>query len=206
MEELQSTEVLDREILEDARKKALRILKSSEDAIKAQDSEWENKTTENINKIKEKYALLIKHEEERVMARLPIDKLRSKIEKIENLLQAALEYWFKSLSRAQVLKLLSRELAKRLAVNSDLLAETNKKFRASFFGIEKQEAKELLKSFHFNCDIEENHAAARFPLIMIETEEARITSSVDKILDYLLHVKRAELTAALVGQDFMGEE
>ena len=63
MEELQSTEVLDREILEDARKKALRILKSSEDTVKTHDQEWENKIAENINQIKNKYALLIKHEE-----------------------------------------------------------------------------------------------------------------------------------------------
>jgi len=206
MEELQSTEVLDREILEDARKKALRILKSSEDTVKAHDQEWENKIAENINQIKNKYALLIKHEEERIMARLPIDKLRAKIEKIEILMDAAVDFWFKSLSRAQVLKMLSRELAKRLAVSNDLLAEGNKQYRAVICGIEKQEAKDLLKSFHFNCNIEENSSASRYPSIMIETNEARITSSIDKILDFLLHVRRAELAAALVGQNFMGEE
>ena len=44
MEELQSTEVLDREILEDARRKAFRILKTADDTVKSNTAGWEKKT------------------------------------------------------------------------------------------------------------------------------------------------------------------
>ena len=51
MEELRSTEVLDREILEDARKKAQKILKTAEDAHAAQAQDWDKKINGAVESI-----------------------------------------------------------------------------------------------------------------------------------------------------------
>ena len=54
MEELQSTEILEREILEDARKKAMRILKTADDTIRAKTAEWEKKTADAVAELEKK--------------------------------------------------------------------------------------------------------------------------------------------------------
>ena len=207
MEELQSTEILDREILDDARKKAMRILKQADDSIKAQNIEWGKKIADCVDELDLKYSEQEKTEVCNVMARLPIDKLRLKIEKIESLLVAAEDSWYESLDRRIILKLLSFELGKRLDFIKEKRTEYEdlrfKELKAFIYMLEIDEARELLKSFNLTCEIETIHSASRYPLITIETSDILITASIQKIIDYFLHVKRTELVEALVGNDFM---
>jgi len=201
MEELQSTEILDREILEDARKKAVRILKTAETTISAQNAQWEQKIAENVKNLEKKYAEEKKAEYERVMARLPVDKLRIKIEKIENMLKSAVENWYKSLERAQILELLGGELAiikKQKTENNNAAAKV--------YGIDRNEAEIILKNVNLNCVIEEVHSESLYPSIIIDTDDVRITASVEKMIEFLLDEKRAELIEALIGRDFLGDE
>ena len=202
MEELQSTEILDREILDDARKKAMRILKQAEDTIKAQNTEWEKKIEDCVNDLNKKYSEQEKHEVEKVMSRLPIDKLRLKIEKIENILVSAEDNWYESIERKFILQMLSNELGMRLKFISEQMPDIEAK-KAMIYMIEKKEAEELLKNFNINCGIEEIHSASRYPLITIETDKVLITASIQRVIDYFLHVKRTELFEALVGRGFM---
>jgi len=214
MEELQSTEILDREILDDARKKAARILKQAEDTIKAQNTEWEKKIADCIEELDRKYSVQEKDEVEKVMARQPIDKLRLKIEKIESLLITAEDSWYESLDRGYILKLLSNELGERLEFASGQeegggkpadrggLFAANNKLKAYIFMLSRNEAEALLKNFNLTCEIEEIHANSRYPLLTIETENMFITVSIQRIIDYYLHVKRTELVEALVGSEF----
>jgi len=201
MEELQSTEILDREILDDARKKAARILKQADDNIKAQNTQWAKKTADCVDELDKKYGEQEKTESDNVMARLPIDRLRLKIEKIENLLVAAEDSWYESLDRKYILKLLANELETRLEFVKGLGAN-RKERKAFFFMLKRSEAEDLLKKFNLSCEIEEVHSASRYPFITIETSELLITASIQKIIDYFLHVKRTELVQALVGSDF----
>jgi len=204
MEELQSTDILDREILEDARKKALRILKTADETIHAQTAEWDKKTSGSIGELEKKYSEQSGAEFEKVMARLPIDKLRAKIEKIEGLLQSAVEDWYKGLSRSQVLGLLKDELSKRLA-QCEGVANSNGK-NAFFSGLDREEAKAVLKTVTGSCNIEEIPSADHYPSITLETGDARIIASIQKSIDFLLQEKREELVEALVGRAFMTEE
>jgi hypothetical protein len=87
MEELQSTEALDREILEDARKKAHRILKTADDTIKAKSTEWEKNTAAALGELEKKYAAQGKIAASEIMAFLPMDKHRLRATKIEELLR-----------------------------------------------------------------------------------------------------------------------
>jgi len=200
MEELKSTEILEREILEDARKKALRILKLSEETISAQNTKWDQKLTENIKKLEKKYVEEIKTEGEKIMSRLPVDKQRVKIEKIENMLQTAVENWYKNLNRDQIIELLCDELAK---INEQL---TINNMTARISGLERGEAEAILAKFDLMCGIEELPTLNHYPSIVIDTDDVRITASIENMIDSLLDEKRAELVIALVGRDFLGDE
>jgi len=215
MEELKSTEVLEREILEDARKKALRTFKLSEDTISAQNAQWEQKLTENIENLEKKYAEDIKAEKEKVMSRLPVDKQRAKIEKIENILRVSVENWYKSLTRTQILELIGRELSiinEQLAENSEQLTINNEKraknndVTAKISGLEVAEAEAVLKQSNLMCAISEIPSLSRYPSIVIDTEDVRITASIENMIESLLDDKRSELVTALVGRDFLGDE
>jgi len=215
MEELQSTEVLDREILEDARKKALRILKNAEDTIRSQNTQWEKKISDSIEDLVKKYDEQKNVDAQRVMARLPIDMLRAKIAKVETHLKSAIEVWYKNLSRAQILDLLFLELAKRLeqlSISNEQLTVNDEKINADsvcalIYGIKKEEADALLKKLKITCSIKENQSTAdRFPSIILETTKVRITVSIEETVDFLLQEKRIQLIEALVGKAFMGDK
>jgi integrase len=115
MEELQSTEALDREILEDARRKAFRILKSADDTVKSNALTWEKKTNNAAADLKRRFEERRNKSLEEIMARLPLDKRRAESEKIERLVSEALDLWYKTQSRERILGLLEAELRRRLA-------------------------------------------------------------------------------------------
>jgi len=207
MEELNSTEILDKEVLEDARRKAMRILKTADDAISAKTSEWEKKTSEAVNELEKKYNGLMEEAAVNIMARLPVDKLRTKAEKVENILQDAVKAWYGSLSRVRVLEILTNELAKRLALCAEFASSAKK--RVLYSALDRKEAEDVLKNAGSiasknwaDCGMEEI-ASDSFPLITLETEDIRITASIQKTVNLLLQEKRAELVEALVGNAFM---
>jgi hypothetical protein len=207
MEELQSTEILDREILEDARKKAARILKTADESAAAKAAEWEQKIQASVDELRVKYAARIALAESEIMARLPMDKRRAKAEKIERLLRSAVESWYASLKRKQVLALLQKELAVRLAECGELFAAGGQP-RVLVCALARAEAKAVLGAVlpGSRCIIEEKAAAGGYPEIIIETPQVRVTASIQKTADYFLHKNRAELLAALLGDDFSPDE
>jgi len=204
MEELQSTEILDREILEDARKKVVRILKSAEETISAQDAEWEKKTISSIDELDKKYKEQREISETKIMARLPIDKHRVKIEKIESLLNSSVETWFKNLSRQRILDLLTEELTKRLALCDDFYKAD--KADARINGITRGEAETVFQKIKIKCVINEDTIAGRYPSITLDNGEIRIIAGIGNIVDFLLQEKRAELVEALIDPAFISED
>jgi hypothetical protein len=218
MEELQSTDILDREILEDARKKALRILKTADEAARVKTAEWEKKTVASLDELGKKHAEQCRLASADIMARLPTDKRRAKAEKIENLLRGAVESWYAGLSRAEVLGMLKSELEKRTAqveefskaagqqVCSSVLERASELAPASVLarisGLSRAEAEAILQAVSGNCVIEELPSVHGFPEIVLETGKVRVTSSIQKTVDYLLQERRAELIEALLGKDF----
>jgi hypothetical protein len=203
MEELQSTELLDREILEDARKKAHRILKTAEDTIKEKSAEWENTLNASLAELEEKYTRQGQLAANEIMARLPIDKRRTKAKQIETLLRSAAETWYGGLSQERVIDLLKKELAKRIAATEKFTADNG--IRAQIHQIERAEAQAVLQAVlpGKTCTIEEIHSDSAYPEIILETPQARIYASIGKIVDFLLGEKRAELVEALLGKEVL---
>jgi vacuolar-type H+-ATPase subunit E/Vma4 len=199
MEELQSTDNLDKEILEDARKKAHKILKAADDTIKTKTAEWEKKLTATLGELEEKYTKNSKSITEEIMAVLPIDKKRARARKIEELLHLAVENWYSRLNRKRVLEFLQSELSKRLASCGGFSSSDG--INAYIHKIEKPEAEAILKAVlpGKTCNIEKTQSTSAYPHIILENREIRIYASVGKAVEFILGEKREELIAALLG-------
>jgi hypothetical protein len=203
MEELQSTEALEREILEDARKKAFKILKTAGENALASNGVWERKLAETAGEAREQYA---KREEQgirEIMARLPMDKRRIRFEKIEGLLTGAMNEFLASLDRGLLLSLMERELASRYAVFSaaDLAGFCVLRCR----GLEPSEVDALLqKTLGRAADSRQQDnlyaIAGSFPALTLDFPGFRITASVDRAAAGILRDTRAELASALLGK------
>jgi len=211
MEELQSTEILDREILEDARKKALRILKDAEVTIQAQDSQWKKKTDDAVFELNKKYDEQKKNETDRMTAKLPVDKLKAKIEKIEISLKNALESWYATINRKQIQTLLSKEISKLLDTCKEDFSSD--KIKIEYSGLDQKEAVEILNNIPHSSLLTSNSSLPisnsslntneTYPSIIIESNNVRITASIENIIETILHERRVELVETLVGKDFM---
>jgi vacuolar-type H+-ATPase subunit H len=199
MEELQSTDILVKEILEDARKKANRILKAADDTIKTKSADWEKKLTTTLDELERKNAKNAKSTADEIMAVLPIEKQRAKAKKIEELLNLAVENWYARLSRQRVLDFLQGELSKRLASCGGFSASGG--INAHIHKVEKAEAEAIIKAVlpGKTCTIETIQSTDAYPSIILENKEVRIYASIGKTVDFILGEKREELIDALLG-------
>ncbi|MDR0785451.1 MAG: ATPase [Treponema sp.] len=211
MEELQSTEVLDKEILEDARKKAFRTLKSSEDTIKDASVVWEQKIQAAISELQKKYTEKTKRDGDEIMSRLVLDKQRLRSAKIENALKNAAFSFLKSLNRERQLALLKKELTIRLKELEDVgdpITTEDKPEVYSRFLTERELGKLLpkeLKRFIVEPPLSFKNAG-QFPAVVINTKKVKLTASLDEVVESLLRDKRGELTAALIGASALKEK
>jgi hypothetical protein len=221
MEELQSTEVLDREILEDARRKAFRILKTADDTVKSNTAGWEKNIAAALEDLDTRHGERRRRAAEEIMARLPLDQRRAESEKIEALLSNALDLWYAAQSRERVLVMLEGELRRRL---EDYPEFGNQPFRVVFHKLEDGEGKALLKKiipggkWEINTSGLEAGGAAgasstgagaaikasgvlsgKYPELVLDSPQARISASLNLLVEELLANYRAELTRALIG-------
>ena len=201
MEELKSTEVLDRELLEDARKKAYKILKTAEETLVAQTQDWERRTQDAVNSIRKVYEGQTKKASDEILARFPLDKRRLRSETAERLLKKAMDDFLRSLSREKLVSILERELAERLKVSCD----EGEGGTILYSGMSPSEADALLKKLPGAWKLKEDPFVHEFPSVVINTKSIRITASVDAAADALLKDKRAELAAALLGEGVLND-
>ena len=219
MEELHSTEVLDREILEDARKKAFKILKAADDTTASQARRWEKKSNKAIEQIRKTYAEQTEKVRGEITARFPLDKRRLRSETAEFFLRDAMDKLLLSLERERMLLILQQELEQRLSGAWDFsLMDTEKgKLRCVFSSMTDDEVIGLLekafanpgkpKDFHFDkasITLDRN-AESPFPMLILDTPLVKITASVENIARELLKDKRAELASALLGKEALND-
>jgi len=212
MEELQSTENLEREILEDAKKKACKILKTADEIIKNNSAQWTKKTSFALSELEKNFDEHRRLAEVEIMAVLPMDKRRVRAEKLENALRGAVDTWYFGLSRDQVTGFLINELKKRIAVYDGLFAQGRETsgFRAVIHKLTMAEAEIILKEVFpkgnriLQYDDSEGFKEA-FPEIILENNDVRISASVAKTAGFFLNEKRAELVEALLGKSALNE-
>jgi F0F1-type ATP synthase membrane subunit b/b' len=218
MEELHSTETLDREILEDARRKAYRILKTADDTVKTQAETWAKKTQDELDALQKAYQEKLVKTRGEIMARLPLDKRRSRSELAEKLLRETFEALLKGLSREQLLVMLEGELRERFAASTDI-ADRESGTQVFYHGLSVDEAGGVLKkaanfaggaeltsgTFHWTFKPMETFRASPFPAIVVDTQDKRIIASIDAAAEALLEDKRAELAESLLGKEALND-
>ncbi|MDR2632952.1 MAG: ATPase [Treponema sp.] len=212
MEELQSTERLDQEILEDARKKAYRILKAADEAVKAGAEAWEQKTNAAIAGMRQKYAQKFERIQQEIQARLVLDKRRIRVEKIEGLLTSALDAYFLILPRERLLSLLQGVL-QGCVTEVQQNGEPVSGFMVQCRGLTGTEGEQLLKaclpggSWTLTTTDSGLIQETPFPELVADAPAVRITVSIKGLGKALLEDKRAELVEALMGSvGLMNEE
>jgi vacuolar-type H+-ATPase subunit E/Vma4 len=204
MEELQSTDVLDREILEDARKKAGRILAAAEETIAANAKSWGKRADRDIGELKKSFAARVEKARDELMARLPLDKRRAHSEKVEALLVSAMREYLESLSREKVLAILEKELRRCAA---GLQESDAGPLEALCRSLSREELARLLDAAFPGMDwtlqktMAPHQLPGSLPALMVNSPAARITASVDVLAASLMEDSRAELASALLGPE-----
>ncbi|MDR0410577.1 MAG: hypothetical protein LBH75_01205 [Treponema sp.] len=211
MEELQSTEVLDKEILEDARKKAFRTLKLSENTIKDASVVWEQKIQVAISGLQKKYAEKTKQDGDEIMARLVLDKQRLRSAKMESILKDAAFSFLKSLNKKKQLTLLGKELTIRLKELEDADAPITIEDEPEVYGrlLTEDDIRKLLPKRSKWSIIEpplDFKTAGQFPAVVINTKKVRLTASLNNAVETLLQDKRGELIMSLLGTATLKKE
>ncbi|HCM29057.1 MAG: hypothetical protein A2Z99_04760 [Treponema sp. GWB1_62_6] len=213
MEELQSSEVLDREILEDARKKADRVLRAADQAAAAAAAAWKAKGDADIAALGKSYAARSASFRSETMARVPLDVRRERSARSERLLTERMSSWLSSLPRRKLLSLLERKLVLAAGIlANEALAEGAV---VSFSGMDEGEARALLDRFLPDADLRLADAADSsgpafgrfdaFPALRIQSADVVIRASVADIAEEALSEQRAELAAALLGQEVVDD-
>lgn len=114
MEVLKTSDELEKQILEDARKKASRILESTEKECAQIRLEWEKKLQDDARRMEEDNTRRIAALKQELAATLPLDRMRERLSYIEKTLIGKLKECFEGLTAietAEVFSVLIRRVA-----------------------------------------------------------------------------------------------
>ena len=209
MQELRSTEILDKEILNDAGKKAESIKKKTEKEISqiiaSVDGDVEKTQKDKQAYYAEKLSLFKKDK----MAAEPLEKQRMKVSFIQSSIASKINAYFCSLPEKKQLELVLSQLP------SDIITSGEKKLTAYIYGFGFEAAKKVLaqeykdsissyKQVIFGQLVpEETYSLEEDNLrgIILESEDKnyRYRLTISEVLGNVLDKNRAELASALFG-------
>lgn len=198
MEELRSTDALDREILEDARRKADKTLRAADEAAKQAEASWDRKLAEDLEALDAKHAERVRRLRDETFARLPLDQRRARVERAERLLAAAMERCLRALPRERLLALVEREVSRRAAELAPGPAIVRSR------GLKEHEAAAILSRTLGSVPwsvAECAEAPDGLPSLSAESGAVTVRCGVADIGAALLDDRRGELAAALLGPE-----
>ena len=203
MEILKTSEVLESQILEDARKKASRLLESVEKECGAIRGEWEEKLAEDMRKSSAELAQRVSGLREKLSASLPLDFMRARLSYFEETMSHALKEFFASLPPEALARIIGRRLSEAAGA-----------FRGEHVtviegGLGAQEARRVVEGSIPAVSVEEvkpmppKEGAAPDVGIILQTSDGRkrYRGTVSEITSRLMEEQREELAAALLGKD-----
>lgn len=202
MEELRSTEVLDREIESDARKKAEKILKNADVECAKILGGVENRIKTAVEQKNAYYKAKIERFERNTTSALPLEKERYLVKFYAESSSVSLNEYLENLGEKKRLALLEKKFKK---IKNSLYG---RKFRAAVFGFEIEEAKKIVPlavSFSettFKKSGEEAAFGNRIHEgIILESEDGsvRVRLTIDQIVRELFDEYSQELAEALFG-------
>ena len=212
MQELRSTDILDKEILSESRKKAEKILKNADadckELLDSLDSEIQKAKLEKQEIYNRKIELFEKNKK----VSIPLEKQRFKITFIENTLLQNINEYLKSVDDSKKITMLISHLQDFEDLQKSLCGQ---KFTAFFYGFDKTEVEtQLSKKIGKLLDKCEKTEFGKVAYetdfgfdnpqgIILETEDKtfRVRLTFSQVLEQILDKNREELTSTLFGGD-----
>jgi len=203
METVRTSEVLESQIMEDARAKAKRILGTADKECESVRAEWERRDAEEARRLEAARAARIAAMRADLEASLPLDFLRSRLGFFQKSVHSALEKLFMSLDARELGRVISAQVARAS------FAFINRRLIVWCAGIPDQEALRVVTSSIPGAIVEEvrrlpsESAAAAVKGLIVETADGsrRFRATLQELSGLLLEEHREELVKALFGKD-----
>lgn len=206
MEEFRSTEILDKEIQADARKKAEKILAKADVDCALLLEEISGRIEKAKKELEDKYALKIAAFEKDLSATLPLEKERFLVSFIQLSIEKAINAYLAKLSDEEKIDLVLKKSVKI----EDVLK--SKKLNALYYGFQESLVKKTVgkkfdlisvKETEFNKMIIENDLGItdRKGIILESEDKAiRVRMTLSEVISQIQDKYRAELYSALFGE------
>ncbi len=206
MEEFRSTEILDKEIQTDARKKAEKILAKADVDCALLLEEVSGRIEKAKKELEDKYALKIAAFEKDQSATLPLEKERFLVSFIQSSIEKAINAYLAKLSDEEKIDLVLKKSVKI----EDVLK--SKKLNALYYGFQESLVKKTVgkkfnlisvKETEFNKMIIENDLGItdRKGIILESEDKAiRVRMTLSEVISQIQDKYRAELYSALFGE------
>lgn len=205
MEELRSTEILDREIQAEARKKAEKIIRSAEAEAKSIEDNVSERLAEAKAEKQERNAQKLESFRKDLEAALPLEKERFLVSYIQSSIDRGMDEYFSSLSDEEILSLFAEMLS---GFDGKI---KNQSFRAFVYGLDMEKTENALRKkisllsaekTEFNKILPEKSFGIKNPKgIILETEDRkiRLRLTLSEIVSQFEEDFRQELYAELFG-------
>ena len=196
MEEIRGTEALEREILEDARKRADRIIRKAEENARLLGAQTEQRIKEATAALLSEYQIKKRTAELEMLSRLPLEKARLDILYRDEILRKALKEALASMNP----RLFGLWCVKRLVCQVELVRKSPAKVLVH--GLDSETMRDIGALFGQGSDISiEEAPTMKVRGLIVEPMDAsyRISITENDLLEWLLDEKRGELAAALFG-------
>ena len=194
MEEIRGTEALEREILEDARKRADRIIRKAEENARLLGAQTEQRIKEAKAALLSEYQIKKRTAELEMLSRLPLEKARLDILYRDEILRKALKEALASMNP----RLFGLWCVKRLVCQVELVRKSPAKVLVH--GLDSETMRDIGALFGQGSDISiEEAPTMKVRGLIVEPMDAsyRISITENDLLEWLLDEKRGELAAAL---------
>ena len=204
MEVVKSGDALEKQILEDARAKASRIIAEADKECAGLRAEWQRTTEADGARLegdRDARLAAVRHE---LGASLPLDFMRARLSHIQNALDKALDEYFAGLSPSD----LSRVLGSLLARVAPVMHGASVVVHAA--GISPEQARRVVEEKIPGVRVEsveetgqDGPRGARNVGLVLETKDGRIRfrGTLRELGAQLLEQHREELAVALLGKD-----
>lgn len=203
METVRTSEVLESQILEDARAKATRIREAADKECEAVRAEWERRDAEEARRLDAARAARIAAMRKDLEASLPLDFMRSRLGFFQKSVSGALEKLFMSLDARELGRVIGAQVARAS------FAFTSQRLIVWCAGIPDQEALRIVTSSIPGAVVQEvkqlpsELAAEAGKGLVVETSDGsrRFRATLQELSALLLEEHREELVGALFGKD-----
>lgn len=195
MEELRSTDILDREILEDARKKVQRILESSIQEVEKIQESTKNRIQKILEEKKLFYTEKLARYEKDLKSSVPFERQRYAINFVMTSVRDAIKTYILDLQIQKKVQLIDRLLQRYAPVFAD------KKISVQYAGFDEQSVKKILNNYFsakalIDCT---KNDVTDFEGLIIESEDKKILcrATIQELIIEITDQYREELAHTL---------